>query len=455
MNYQFSQDTIIAPSTSQGVAAIAIIRLSGPKAISTTDNFFKGALLKKQDSHTLHYGKFIAKDEEIDEVVVSIFKGPNSYTKQDVIEISCHGSPYIQQKIIESFLNAGIRMAENGEFTFRAFRNGRFNLSQAEAVAELIAADNKLGHKQALRQLKSGFTDMLGELREQLVHFASMLELENDFSEEDVEFASRTQLEKMIAGALPGVKRLMDSFKLGNAIKEGIPVVLAGKPNAGKSTLLNAILLEERAIVSEIPGTTRDTIEDVMLIDGIKFRFIDTAGLRETEDSIEKEGVERTLKKVSDAMAVVYLFDCSEMGSEKLKKEIYALELRSDQKLLLVANKTDLYKPDFYSNFSKEVIAISAKNKKGLEEIKSKLLELVSSGDIREGQFITNSRHFEALGNINESLEQALNHLREGFTSDLLALDIRQALHYIGELTGSISSDDILGNIFASFCIGK
>lgn len=459
-------NTIVALATPSGTGAIGIIRLSGPEAIPLTDRIFKRKLLKKQDSHTLHFGRIHDGEQVLDEVLVSLFRGPNSYTGEDVIEISCHGSSYILQKVLELCLQEGAKLAEPGEFTMRAFLNGRMDLSQAEAVADLIASSSAAAHQIAMKQMRGGFSNTLQELRQRLIDFASLIELELDFGEEDVEFADRSQLVGLVQDIQGVIGQLINSFQLGNAIKNGVNTVIAGRPNAGKSTLLNALLNEERAIVSSVAGTTRDTIEEVLNIQGVPFRIIDTAGIREAQDAVEAIGVERTLEKIAQSAVLVYVFDVIKTQPEEVRTDLKKL-IRPDLQLLVVANKMDLnpytkfehYFPDEATApliTQDQWVPISAINNMNIGYLKEKLYDsLIGSGLSLESTIVTNARHHEALHRAHQSLEDVLNGLREGVTSDFIALDIRQALHHLGSITGEISTDDLLGNIFSNFCIGK
>lgn len=451
----FTNDTIIALSTPPGSGAIGVIRLSGPEAISLTNSVFSGKDLAKQATHTLHFG--LIKDGEVvvDEVVVSLFVGPKSYTKEHVVEISCHGSNYIIQQIISLLIRKGARAAKPGEFTLRAFLNGAFDLSQAEAVADLIASDSKASHEVAMQQMRGGFSNELKDLREQLIHFASMIELELDFAEEDVEFANRDQLRELVHRINKVLQRLIHSFEVGNVIKNGVPVVIAGKPNVGKSTLLNALLNEERAIVSDIAGTTRDTIEDEININGVVFRFIDTAGIRETADVIEAKGVERSLEKMKQAKLIIYMVDAQEEQAEVLKQ---LQDLAQPQTpYLFIVNKAELLtaaQKDFYLEHG--ALLISAKTKQGMDVLENALLEKVNLSHINTSEtLVTNIRHVEALKQTQNSLNRVLENIHNPVTSDFLAMDIKQALHYLGEITGTVTTDDLLENIFTKFCIGK
>lgn len=452
------EDTIIALATPQGVGAIAVIRLSGKDAIRVTDEVFFGKNLENQPSHTIHFGTIRDGEKIIDEVLVSIFKAPKSFTKENVVEISTHGSSYIINQVLKLFVRKGIRLAKPGEFTQRAFLNGQFDLAQAEAVADLIHADSETSHQAALNQMRGGFSSEIQELRNQLIHFASMIELELDFVEEDVEFASRDDLRRLVERILRIVEELILSFDLGNVIKNGVPTVIAGKPNAGKSTLLNALLNEEKAIVSDIAGTTRDFIEDEISIGGVIFRFIDTAGLRETTDTIEAIGVSRTQEKMKTASLILYLFDLSDTDLVEINRDINKLE-NLGVPFLKVANKTDKAKENIISELKAnhpDTIFISAGQKENLEGLKLRILELVNLDKFRTGNtIITNVRHYDSLTKTRESLLDVLTGLDSQVTNDFLAMDIRRALHYLGEITGQVTTDDLLANIFSKFCIGK
>ena len=465
-----NQDTIVALATPSGAGAIAVIRLSGSDAIRIAEKQFKsvsGKIISKQATHTIHLGHIIDGERTIDEVLLSIFKNPNSYTGEDVIEISCHGSNYIQQEIIQLFLRKGCRMATAGEFTLRAFLNGKLDLSQAEAVADLISSDNEASHQIAMQQMRGGFSSEISKLREELLNFASLIELELDFAEEDVEFADRSQFKDLIERITFVLKRLIDSFAVGNVIKNGIPVAIVGEPNVGKSTLLNALLNEERAIVSEIAGTTRDTIEDEISIGGIGFRFIDTAGIRETKDVVESIGIKKTFEKIEQAQVVILLLDAKEFKaqSSKFKVEIEKIKNKYPQKpLLVILNKVDDINDDdkeVITAISNEInkthiLKLSAKTGEGVDDLKDKLLEFVNTGALRNSDtIITNTRHYDSLLKALEEVEKVRYGLETGLSGDLLAIDIRQALYHFGEITGEITNDDLLGNIFANFCIGK
>lgn len=452
-----SQDTIVALATSSGTqGAIAVIRVSGGDAITLVNSIFKGKDLTKQASHTIHFGTIRDGDEIIDEVLISIFVGPNSYTKENSVEISTHNSKYIIERVIQLLIRGGARAARAGEFTLRAFLNGGLDLSQAEAVADLIASNSAASHQIAMQQMRGGFSTKLKQLREDLVHFASLIELELDFSEEDVEFANRDQLKSLIQQIYQVVHKLISSFEQGNVLKNGVPVVIAGKPNVGKSTLLNALLNEERAIVSDIAGTTRDTIEDEINIKGITFRFIDTAGIRETVDIIEAKGVERTLEKMRQARLIIYLFDPIQDNIQRVQEQI--LEVQS----LNIPFVTIINKADLITEAQREEYAVlnplylSAKEQIGIEELKDELLNQVNLSHINtDDVMVTNIRHVEALQHTQNALERVLYGIDNPVTSDFLAMDIRQSLHHLGEITGTVTTDDLLDNIFSKFCIGK
>ncbi|HYK76005.1 MAG TPA: tRNA uridine-5-carboxymethylaminomethyl(34) synthesis GTPase MnmE [Daejeonella sp.] len=450
-----STDTIVALATPSGSGAIAVIRLSGPQAIDIINQVFKGKDLSKQSSHTIHFGTIRDGETILDEVLVSLFVAPHSYTKENVVEISTHGSKYIIESIIRLLIKQGARAAKPGEFTLRAFLNGAMDLSQAEAVADLIASNSQASHQMAMQQMRGGFSHELSALREQLIHFASMIELELDFGEEDVEFANRDDLKGLIFQINKILHRLIQSFEQGNVLKNGVPVVIAGKPNVGKSTLLNALLNEERAIVSDIPGTTRDTIEDEMNIRGIHFRFIDTAGIRHTEDIIEAKGVERTHEKIRLAKLIIYLID-PEQSTQEIHQQIdYLNELQIP--FVGVVNKMDLLNGSFRNEFSEAGFSfISARNKDGIEELKDTILHKVNLHKINSDDvLVSNIRHLEALQKTEESLNRVLENIDNPVSSDFLAMDIKQALHYLGEITGTVTTDDLLENIFSKFCIGK
>lgn len=449
-------DTIVALATAQGISAIAVIRLSGSDAILIADKVFKGKKLRDQQSHTVHFGNLADGDKVIDEVLVTVFKEPNSFTKENAIEISCHGSPVIVKEIIKVLLKNGARLAEPGEFTKRAFLHGRFDLAQAEAVADLINAETDNARQAALNQMRGGFSQEINHLREELIHFASLIELELDFGEEDVEFAKRDDLRQLIIKIQSYLSSLIQSFDQGNVIKNGIPTVIAGKPNAGKSTLLNTLLNEDKAIVSEIAGTTRDVIEDEMILGGINFRFIDTAGLRETQDVIEAIGVERTRERMKKASLIIYLFDLSQTTLSEIGTEDQHLQLLGIP-YLKVGNKLDKADADLIRQLeAKDFIFISASQKQNIQTLKDRILsyfhvQTVKTGDV----LVTNLRHYQNLLQTHQSLDRVLEGMTTGVTGDFLAMDIRQSLHYLGEITGQITTEDLLDNIFSKFCIGK
>lgn len=460
------QETIVALATPNGIGAIAVIRLSGMDAISIANSVWKGKDLTKQASHTIHFGHIMDGDLMLDEVLVSLFVAPKSYTRENVVEISCHASGYIIESIIKLFIKKGARSAKPGEFTLRAFLNGQLDLSQAEAVADLIASNSKASQQVALQQLRGGFSSQLQTLREQLVNFASLIELELDFAEEDVEFANRDQLKQLIVDITRIIGRLIQSFELGNAIKQGVNTVIAGRPNAGKSTLLNALLNEERAIVSHIPGTTRDTIEEVLNIQGINFRLIDTAGIREATDAIEQIGVQRTMEKISQSALLIYVFDAEQISPEELKSDLESLQSPGIA-MLLVANKMDLLQQDKKRESIQEffrtsglpdlqTIFISAKEKLHIDDLKNKIYGTAIKDQLSGDEtLVTNIRHLEALQKTEEALIRVLGGIDGSITSDFLSMDIKQALHYLGEITGAVTTDDLLDNIFSKFCIGK
>ncbi|MFN6945970.1 MAG: tRNA uridine-5-carboxymethylaminomethyl(34) synthesis GTPase MnmE [Cytophagaceae bacterium] len=457
-HHQFlgAEDTIAAVATPPGSGALAIIRLSGKDAIEIGNKLFHGKDLTKQESHTLHFGTIRDEGKILDEVLISVFRAPRSFTRENSIEISCHGSNYIVKQILQLLVRSGARLARPGEFTQRAFINGKMDLAQAEAVADLIASDSEAAHSAALNQMRGGFSLEIKKLRERLIHFASMIELELDFAEEDVEFADREQLKTLIHDIKKVIEALISSFDLGNVVKNGVPTVIAGKPNAGKSTLLNALLNEEKAMVSDIPGTTRDFIEDEMVIGGINFRFTDTAGLRETVDKLEAMGIERTREKMKKASLIIYLFDVDQTSGEELKKDIEDLKALAIP-FIAVGNKVDINNKALanFKDFS-DLLYISAKDGIGLDELREKILEKVNAGDFKTGNtLVTNVRHYESLINTRQALLKVLHAIDEGVTGDFLALDIRNSLHYLGEITGEITNEDLLDNIFSKFCIGK
>ncbi|WP_010135869.1 tRNA uridine-5-carboxymethylaminomethyl(34) synthesis GTPase MnmE [Ochrovirga pacifica] len=461
-----TKDTIVALATASGVGAIAVIRISGPDAITIADQCFESIKTDKklinQQSHTLHLGHFKDEKHTIDQVLVSVFKNPHSYTGEDTVEISCHGSIYIQQEILQVLLQKGARMADAGEYTLRAFINGKLDLSQAEAVADLIASDSKASHQLAMQQMRGGFSNEIQKLRNELVNFASLVALELDFSEEDVEFADRSEFKKLIAKIQLTLKRLIDSFAVGNVIKNGVPVAIVGEPNVGKSTLLNALLNEERAIVSDIAGTTRDTIEDEIIIDGVTYRFIDTAGIRNTKDVVESIGIQKTFEKIQQAQVVIYLLDTQKFAAQSsvLKLEIKVIQNKFPQKqLIVIGNKADTISQTQKQALKKEIpelITISAKEKAGIETLTNELTKLVNIGALNNSDtIVTNSRHYDALLKALNEINKVAEGLEGNISGDLLSIDIREALYYFGLITGEITTDDLLGNIFANFCIGK
>ncbi len=458
-------DTICAISTAPGTGAIAVARISGPGTFKVLELLFKPSnkktSLSTAASHTIHHGTIVSSDGPLDDVLLSIFRAPNSYTGEDVAELSIHGSGYLQRKIMEVLLDHGLRMANPGEFTLRAFLNRKLDLTQAEGVADLIAAHSRMSHELAFTQLRGGFSKKLKSLREQLVNFVSLLELELDFSEEDVQFADRGRLIRLVKTMKTEILSLLDSFQLGNVIKTGIPVAIIGKPNAGKSTLLNAILNEKKAIVSEIPGTTRDAIEDTIIIGGYSFRFIDTAGLRAAENEIETMGIEKTWQKIGEASIVLYVFDATK---ESFEDVVVALEDFRDiadnpsRHLILVGNKIDKVKklPKGFTSFvNQETIFVSAKRHENIHQIAESLVSKVMISGINDGLVISNTRHYEALQRSIEAIIEVEQDLVRDIPADLLSSNIRLALHHLGEITGEITTDDILGNIFSRFCIGK
>ena len=460
-------DTIIALATPAGVGAISVIRLSGENAIHFVEANFKSIRKNKsllnQKTHTIHLGHIIENNIILDEVLVSVFKNPNSYTGENIVEISCHGSSFIQQEIIQLFLKKGCRMADNGEFTMRAFLNGKMDLSQAEAVADVIASNSAASHQMAIQQMRGGITNELKELRVQLLDFAALIELELDFSGEDVEFADRAKFRELVAKITFVLKRLIDSFSFGNAMKNGIPVAIIGEPNVGKSTLLNSILNEEKAIVSDIAGTTRDAIEDEIIIDGVAFRFIDTAGIRETKDIIESIGIKKAYEKADNAQLIIFLIDANKFGKNKNQflAEIEIIKTRfPNKRVLVIANKIDTLSAAETTTLQSEIenlILLSAKNKTGIETLKSELTSLVNIGALSNNEtIVTNSRHFEALTNALMAISSVQEGIDLEISTDLFSIDIRECLRHLGNITGEYDVDkDILGHIFGNFCIGK
>ena len=460
-----NKDTIIALATASGAGAIAVLRVSGPKAISVSNTLFKSIHdknLLNQPTHTIHLGHIVDGDRVLDEVLVSIYKNPQSYTGEDIVEISCHGSSYIQQEILQLFIRNGCRSANPGEFTLRAFLNGKMDLSQAEAVADLIASDSAAAHQIAMQQMRGGFSSEIKKLREELLNFASLIELELDFSEEDVEFADRRQFEDLLQRIVKVLKYLIDSFSTGNVIKNGVPISIIGAPNVGKSTLLNALLNEDKAIVSNIAGTTRDAIEDELIIEGVKFRFIDTAGIRHTDDTVESIGIKKTFAKMAESQVIIQLIDASLISKANTADILASLvETKAqypEKETLVVLNKMDLADKALLSKVFSELepLHMSAKTGTGVELLKTKLLDMVHTGKLQNNDtIITNARHYDALRLALENIQKVQVGMQTGLSGDLLAIDIREALYHFGRITGEISTDDLLGNIFANFCIGK
>ncbi len=451
-------EIIVAPATVSG-GALGMIRISGEGSISLCDKHFRGRKrLADAASHTLHFGGFYADDELIDEVVASLFHAPHSYTGEETVELSCHGSRYIQQRILRTLIESGARMATAGEFSIRAYLNGRLDLSQAEAVADLIAAESQAAHTLALRQMRGGYSHTLDHLHNRLIQLCALLELELDFAEEDVEFAQRSELADTMHAIEAELKRLEESFRLGNVLRDGVPVAIVGRPNVGKSTLLNALVGDDRALVSEIAGTTRDTIEESIQIGGVLFRFVDTAGLHETSDRLEQLGIERTHTAIDRARVVIHVVDPTDQNT------IEPLHLRDDQQCLQVVNKCDLIDPNCaVTNWvevggreTESTIRISAKRGEGIELLREALRQTVDTSGLERGEtIVSNERHAEALHEARKAIQQAHMALTEELPSDLLAEELRQVAHHIGSITGTITSDDILHSIFANFCIGK
>jgi len=464
-NKLLGKDTICAAATPPGSGAIAIVRMSGRESLPVLWKVFqplnKKVSKENIESHKLYFGSIMDGDNEIDEVLVSWFKAPHSYTGEDSVEISCHGSVYIQQKIIELLVSHGIRMAEAGEFTKRAFLNGKMDLSQAEAVADLIASQSKMMHKVALNQMRGGFSEKIAQLRQKLLEFASLIELELDFSEEDVEFANRQELYLLLNDLKNELSHLISSFQYGNVIKHGIPVAIIGKPNTGKSTLLNALLNEEKAIVSDIPGTTRDAIEDTIVIDGYTFRFIDTAGLRKSDDKVENIGIERTYDKINQATLILYVCDISLIDESSVDEmlEEFKTYIEDDEKhFILVGNKIDRLEeipPHLKDLLALETVFVSAKRKENIHLLAETLVDKVKNNNLQDDIIVTNTRHLEALSAALDSIIQVETGLQNDLPGDLVAIDLRQALHFLGTVTGEITTNEILGSIFSKFCIGK
>lgn len=457
MKFENPEDTICALSTPQGIGAISLIRLSGKDAITIVDSVFSKSL-DQVDSHTAHFGSILKNEEILDEVLVTVFRNPNSFTGENLIEIGCHGSPYIQAEVLKLLISKGARLAGPGEFSMRAFFNGKMDLSQTEAVADLIASSSEKAHKLAIHQMRGGFSKEISELRQELMNFASLIELELDFSEEDVEFADRTQLQNLIDLVEAKIKGLVESFTYGNAIKNGVPVAIVGPPNAGKSTLLNALLNEDKAIVSDIAGTTRDVIEDVVVLNGIEFRFIDTAGIRDTEDIIENLGIKRSYDQIKLARIVLLVVDLIGTSEKSVLDQISVFKkevIANNQSLICVFNKVDEVSKESYPGLANQGLFLSAKSQDGLDQLKKRLFSEVGQDEGEGGVVVTNIRHYEILQKCQLSVEKVKSGLESQITGDLLAMDIRETMDLLGAITGEISSDDLLGNIFANFCIGK
>ncbi len=457
MNLYEWNDTIVALATPPGIGALGIIRLSGNKSIGIADQLFQSKDLHKATSHTLHVGWLVHNSQRLDEVVVSLFKAPKSYTGEDLVEISCHGSPYIQQQVIDACIQLGARVAKPGEFTQRAFLSGKLDLAQAEAVADVIASNTAASHQTALNQMRGGFSNILQQLRDELIKFSALIELELDFATEDVEFADRTAFFSLLLHMKEVIAALLQSFNLGNVIKNGVQVAIIGKPNAGKSTLLNTLLNENRAIVSDIAGTTRDTVEEILNINGILFRLIDTAGIRDSTDIIENLGVEKSLEKMRLADIVIYLFDISTESEKDLEAAVSLIKNESRQ-YLLVGNKADLLNDDNALKKYNEsnLLSIAAKNHLHIDALKQALVNKVVNGEIKtENTIVTNARHFAALNEVFNCLGEIETGLQNNIPSDLVALDIRRCLHFLGTITGTITHEDQLDYIFSKFCIGK
>lgn len=461
-----SSDPIVAIATPSGSGAIGVIRVSGKGSIDIADQIFSKNLTKA-NGYTLHFGDILDGEAVVDEVLLSLFRGPKSYTREDTVEISCHGSPYILQQVMQLILDGGARLAEPGEFTRRAWLNGAMDLAQAEAVADLIASTSRGAHQLAMSQLRGGVSDELKVLRTQLLDFTSLIELELDFGEEDVEFADRSQLQTLVSAIRAKLESLIQSFRLGNAIKQGVPTVILGKPNAGKSTLLNTLLNENRAIVSDIPGTTRDVIEDRIVLEGIEFRLMDTAGVRETADLIEQEGVSRSLALAQSASLLIYVFDATTESPTEAEAYLQSLDLPSHTEVILLANKSDLL-PDiaaYHNEYDHQMngsldyawTILSAKQKDNIQTVRDLMILMVRrfSETAADQPLISNIRHLTALQRAHTAILDVDTGLHDGLTGDLLSIDIRTVLHYIGEITGEISTEEVLGNIFGKFCIGK
>ena len=461
-----NKDNICALATSSGIGAIAIIRVSGPDAISICNTLFKsvkaGKSLLEQKSHSIHLGTIENQGQLIDEVLVSLFKGPNSYTGENVVEISCHGSTFIQQQILQTLIKKGCRTAEPGEFTFRAFMNGKMDLSQAEAVADLISSESKISHEVAINQIRGGFSKKINKLKNDLVDFASLLTLELDFSGEDVEFADRKKFTSLLIKLESELTKIQNSYKYGSVFKDGIPVAIMGKPNSGKSSLLNSLMNEEKSIVSEIQGTTRDIIEDYLIIEGTKFRLIDTAGLRKTKDEIEAIGVDKALKAANKSKIVLFLYDSTDNDINGIKEQLSSLKSDSAE-IIVFQNKIDLYQGDdsvknmIKQNFPKlqDPLPLCTFKSESVEFLKKELLNKVNLSINQSDTIITNIRHYNAVNNALKEIIKVKKDMQENVPSDLISVDLNSAIKHIGEITGDINSDDILKNIFSNFCIGK
>lgn len=457
MTTQYQGDTIVAIATPAGQGAIGVIRCSGPEAITKVNQVFKGRNLEKVSTHTAHYGPIRDGEATLDEGVATVFRAPRSYTGENVVELSCHGSPYVLRNVMEVLLRLGIRHADAGEFTLRAFLNGKMDLSQAEGVADLIASESATSRDAAINQLRGGFSEKIKELRERLLNFSSLLELELDFSEEDVEFANREALQHTLDEIYQTVKNLADSYQMGNVVKQGVSVVIAGRPNAGKSTLLNALLNDERAIVSDIPGTTRDVVEDTLQIQGVNFRFSDTAGIRTSDDTIERIGVERTMQNLEKANLIIYIFDVEAVNPEEVRADL--AELNMQKPYFLVANKIDRgltrEQEEAFQRIG-DVVFVSSEKRENLDALRSKLMEVMELNDeLTDKTMVTNLRHYQALNETLEAISDIRDNFQQGVSTDFITIDIRKALHAMGEITGEITNDEILGNIFQKFCIGK
>ncbi len=452
------EDTIIALSTASGQGAIALIRLSGKEAIAIVNYFFRTKNLTLCNSHTAHFGTLIDENKEIiDEVIITLFKAPRSFTKEDIVEISCHGSYFIIRRIIQVMIRKGARMAKPGEFTQRAFLNGQLDLTQAEAVGDLIAARSATAHKAAMHQLQGQLSKKIQELKKKIIHFAAMLELELDFAEENVQFVKKNELKKLVENILATIQPMLESFTYANAIKHGIPIVLAGKPNAGKSTLLNALLQEERAIVSEIPGTTRDAIEEDLIIEGIHIKLIDTAGIHNTQDVIENMGIKKTYSKIKQAALILYIFDTSTTSFKALENTLKPIQTYNIP-ILCIGNKIDKIIPEKIKIWQKKCnnILISASKLQNIDELKKAIIKAIKTEKVQKmDNFITNERHYESLLKSKTAMEGILQGIQNELSNDLLVLDIRTVLEYLGEIIGEVTTDDLLGHIFSKFCIGK